>query len=261
MPAYALTEQLDIPLLLVIIFFLFFLGLVYYLRQEDKREGYPLESDRTNGTGGRVQVVGFPPMPSPKVFKLMHGGETSVPRGEIPRELNAYPAYEFPGSPIMPAGDPLVDGIGPASYSLKSDTPDLTFDGSLKLTPMRNHPQYRLEETDANPVGMTVMSREGLEVGTIVDVWINAHEYFPRYLEIEANVETGGRRILAPFAFADIKAGRGIVRFSSLTRPQFSRVPALANPDQITMREEDRLNGYFAGGAFYDGSPLEDALS
>ncbi|MAU94519.1 MAG: photosynthetic reaction center subunit H [Fulvimarina sp.] len=261
LPGYSFTEQLDIPLLLVILFFLFFLGLVYYLRGEDKREGYPLESDRPIGTAGRVQVVGFPPMPSPKVFKLMHGGETRAPRGEIPRELNAYSAYEFPGSPIMPAGDPLVDGIGPAAYALKSDTPDLTVDGSLKLTPMRNHPQYRLEETDTDPVGMMVISRDGLEVGRIVDVWINAHEYFPRYFEIEANVESGGRRILAPFAFGDMKPAEGIVRFASLTRPQFSRVPPLASPDQITMREEDRLNGYFAGGAFFGGSPLKDALS
>ena len=261
MPAYALTEQFDIPLLLVILFFLFFLGLVYYLRGEDKREGYPLESDRTVGTGGRMTVVGFPPMAAPKVFRLMHGGTAVAPRARSERELNAYDAYEFPGSPIMPAGDPLVDGIGPASYAMRSDTPDLTVDGSLKLTPMRNHPQYRLETTDVDPIGMTVTSREGLEVGTVVDVWINAHEYFPRYLEIDANVESGGRRVLAPFAFADIKAGRRVIRFSSLTQPQFSRIPALANPEQITLREEDRINGYFAGGAFYDGSPLEDALS
>ena len=38
-------------------------------------------------------------------------------------------------------------------------------------------------------------------------------------------------------------------------------VTSLKSPDQITMREEDRLNGYFAGGAFFGGSPLKDALS
>ena len=261
MPGYSFTEQLDIPLLLVILFFLFFLGLVYYLRQEDKREGYPLESDRTIGTGGRVQVVGFPPLPKPKVFKLMNGGTVMAPRHEPERELAAYAAYEFPGSPIMPSGDPLVDGIGPAAYALKSDTPDLTVEGELKMVPLRNHSEYRLEESGTNPVGMTVISREGLEVGKVVDVWINAHEYFPRYLEIALNVESSGNTVLAPIAFATIKESQGIIRFGQLTRPQFSRVPVLASPDQITMREEDRLNGYYAGGAFYDGSPIEDALS
>ncbi|MBP0614872.1 photosynthetic reaction center subunit H [Jiella mangrovi] len=261
MPGYSFTEQLDIPLLLVILFFLFFLGLVYYLRGEDKREGYPLESDRTLGTGGRMKVVGFPPIPSPKTFRLMHGGTVTAPRHEPERELAAFSAYEFPGSPIMPSGDPLVDGVGPAAYALKSDTPDLTNDGSLKLVPLRNHTEYHLEETGTNPIGMPVMSRDGSEVGKVVDVWVNAHEYFPRYLEIETNIESGGKRVLAPVAFATIKDSLGVIRFGQLTRAQFSRVPPLASPDQITMREEDRLNAYFAGGAFYDGSPIEDALS
>ncbi|MBO0905401.1 photosynthetic reaction center subunit H [Jiella sonneratiae] len=261
MPAYSLTEQFDIPLLLVLLFFLFFLGLVYYLRGEDKREGYPLESDRTLGTAGRVNVVGFPPMPAPKVFRLMHGGTVTVPRPRGERELNAFSAYEFPGSPIMPAADPLVDGIGPASYAMRFDTPDLTADGSLKLVPMRNHPHYRLEATGLDPIGMPVFTKDGFEVGRVADLWINAHEYFPRYLEIEANVEAGGRRVIAPIAFASISEKRGIVRFSSLTRAQFSRVPALASMDQITMREEDRINGYFAGGGFFGGSTIEDALS
>ena len=261
MPGYGFTEQLDIPLLLVMLFFLFFLGLVYHLRQEDKREGYPLQSDRTDRSGGRVPVVGFPPMPAPKVFRLMHGGTAVAPRPHRDRELNAFPAYEFPGAPLMPAGDPLVDGIGPASYALKADVPDLTVDGSLKLVPMRNHPHYQIEETDPNPIGMTVVSRDGLVVGTVADIWINSHEYFVRYLEVETNVEAGARRVMAPVAFANIKSSRGEVHFSSLTRPQFSRIPVLASDDKITMREEDRINGYFAGGAFYDGSPIQDALS
>ncbi|MBO0663318.1 PRC-barrel domain-containing protein [Jiella sp. MQZ9-1] len=261
MPGHSFTQQLDIPLLLLILFFLFFLGLVYYLRQEDKREGYPLQSDRTVGTGGRVSVVGFPPMPKPKTFRLMHGGAVMAPRVEPDRDLNAFSAYEFPGSPIMPSGDPLVDGIGPAAYGLKSDTPDLTVDGALKLVPLRNNSQYWLEETGTNPIGMTAIARDGLEVGTVVDVWINALEYFPRYLEIAANVESGGQRIVAPIAFATIKSSRKIVRFSALSRAQFFNVPRLASADQITMREEDRLNGYFAGGAFYGGSSMEDALS
>ncbi|MEX6504834.1 photosynthetic reaction center subunit H [Jiella sp. M17.18] len=261
MPGYGFTEQFDIPLLLVYLFFFFFLGLVFHLRQEDKREGYPLESDRTDRTGGRVQVVGFPPLPKPKVFKLMHGGETIVPRPHRDRELNAFPAYEFPGAPIMPAGDPLVDGIGPASYALKADTPDLTVDGSLKLVPMRNQPHYYIEETDPNPIGMTVVSRDGLVVGTVADLWLNSHEYHVRYLEVELNAETGGRRAMAPLAFAAIKGWRGEVHFSSLTRAQFSRIPPLASENQITMREEDRINGYFAGGAFFDGATIKDALS
>lgn len=61
---------LDLPLVLVILFFLFFLGLVYYLRREDKREGYPLVQDPRDRARPRVEIVGFPAMPSPKVFHL-----------------------------------------------------------------------------------------------------------------------------------------------------------------------------------------------
>ena len=251
MPGHSFTEQLDIPLLLVIVFFLFFLGLVYYLRSEDKREGYPLESDRTNG---RVSVVGFPPMPKPKFFQLADGTLRPAPHPQREREINAAPAYEFPGAPLVPLGDPLVDGVGPASYALKEDVPDLTADGALTIVPMRNQSAYRLEETGPNLVGMTVIAADGLPVGTIADLWINATEYFLRYVEIDGNVDAGGRRIMAPFAFASIKERRGEVHFSSLSLAQFSRVPALASADQITKREEDRLNGYFAGGFLYGKS-------
>ncbi len=248
MPGYSFTEQLDIPLLLVIVFFLFFLGLVYYLRGEDKREGYPLESDRTNG---RVSVVGFPPMPKPKFFKLMDGTLRAAPHPQRERELNAVPAYDFPGAPLIPLGDPLVDGIGPASYALKADVPDLTFEGALTMVPLRNQPNYRFEDASPNPIGMTVVAADGLPVGTVADVWLNATEYFLRYIEIEGGAEVGNRRIMAPFAFASLKTGRREVHFSSLSRDQFARVPELASADQITRREEDRLNSYFAGGFLY----------
>jgi photosynthetic reaction center H subunit len=45
-------------------FWLFFIGLIIYLRREDKREGYPLESPQ----GPRE---GWPPVPPTKTYK--HG--------------------------------------------------------------------------------------------------------------------------------------------------------------------------------------------
>lgn len=248
MPGYSFTEQLDIPLLLVILFFLFFLGLVYYLRSEDKREGYPLESDRTNG---RVSVVGFPPMPKPKFFRLSDGTLRPAPHPQRERELNAMPAYEFPGAPIIPLGDPLVDGIGPASYALKEDVPDLTADGSLTLAPMRHHPQYHFEGSGPNLIGWTVVASDGEIVGTVHDVWINAIEYFLRYVEIDCNLEGGSRRVMAPYAFAELRESLRELHFSSINSHQFARVPVLADENQITMREEDRINAYFAGGLLY----------
>lgn len=68
MTAGAVTGYIDVAQLVLYAFWLFFGGLIIYLRREDKREGYPLESDRTERSG-RVVVQGFPAMPS---LSLIH---------------------------------------------------------------------------------------------------------------------------------------------------------------------------------------------
>ena len=62
-------RHLDGAQIVLYAFWLFFFGLIYYLRREDKREGYPLESER-----GPVQ--GFPAVPETKVFRPAHPAAT-----------------------------------------------------------------------------------------------------------------------------------------------------------------------------------------
>ncbi len=76
----AITNQIDVAQLVLYAFWIFFFGLILYLRREDKREGYPLESDRS----GRVKVQGFPRIPSPKTFRLDDGTMRYAPRAEAP---------------------------------------------------------------------------------------------------------------------------------------------------------------------------------
>ncbi|GJG86877.1 hypothetical protein tb265_20580 [Gemmatimonadetes bacterium T265] len=57
------ARSIDVAQVAIYAFWLFFAGLVYYLRREDKREGYPMVSD---GPGGVIQ--GFPRTPGPKRF-------------------------------------------------------------------------------------------------------------------------------------------------------------------------------------------------
>lgn len=57
------TESIDLAQVALYAFWIFFAGLIYYLRREDKREGYPLESDTHAGP-----VNGFPMPPAPKQF-------------------------------------------------------------------------------------------------------------------------------------------------------------------------------------------------
>lgn len=56
-----ITDYIDTAQLVLYAFWFFFFGLVYYLRREDKREGYPLDSDRRG-----VAVQGFPAQPPAK---------------------------------------------------------------------------------------------------------------------------------------------------------------------------------------------------
>ncbi|GEM_PF-827312 len=57
------NEYLNLGQISIYVFWAFFALLIIYLRREDKREGYPLDT----ADGRRVTVEGFPKTPSPKV--------------------------------------------------------------------------------------------------------------------------------------------------------------------------------------------------
>jgi photosynthetic reaction center H subunit len=61
-------RYLDGAQLTLYAFWLFFFGLIYYLRREDKREGYPLE-------GERGPVDGFPAPPKKRTYIARDGKE------------------------------------------------------------------------------------------------------------------------------------------------------------------------------------------
>ena len=61
------ANYIDLPTILIWTFWLGFALLVIYLRREDKREGYPLDSDREG-----VTVQGFPGVPGPREARAKH---------------------------------------------------------------------------------------------------------------------------------------------------------------------------------------------
>jgi photosynthetic reaction center H subunit len=224
----AITGYMDVAQVVLYLFWAFFAGLIYYLHRENKREGYPLESETP---GGRT-VEGFPGVPPPKTFRLMHGaGERVVANNPDRRPVKAQPTSRASGSPLVPTGDPLVDGVGPAAYAERHDSPDLTLEGAPKIVPLRVAGDFSVRSGDPDPRGQSVIRSEP----TI------------RYLEAEV---AGGRRVLVPIGFAKID-NAGTVRVNALLAGQFARVPALANPDRVTLLEEDKICGYFGGGTLY----------
>ncbi|MGA9027922.1 MAG: photosynthetic reaction center subunit H [Steroidobacteraceae bacterium] len=241
----AITGYFDVAQVVLYAFWIFFAGLIIYLRREDKREGYPLESDRPDGD----KLQGFPSVPSPKTYILAHGGTAQAPRPyRDSRPIMAKPTGNYPGSPLRPTGNPMLDGVGPASWAQRADHPDLATDGLPLIVPLRLSPATTVASGDPDPRGMAVYGGDGERGGTVRDVWTDRAEPQIRYLEVEV---TGGRRVLLPIGYAKFNVTRRCVNVRSILASQFAAVPALKNPDRVTLLEEDKITAYYAGGTLY----------
>ena len=253
------TEYIDVAQLTLYAFWLFFFGLVFYLRREDKREGYPLDPDGSRGARGTF----FPPVPRPKTFLMPQGHTYQAPPGNPERkDLAARPAAPWPGAPLQPTGDPMVDGVGPASYALRVDEPDLTFEATNRIVPLRVAKDFYVEPRDPDPRGMDCFGADGEVAGTVREIWVDRSEPAIKYLEVELAPSLGAARsVLVPKMLARIDGRRRQVRVVSIMAGQFAQVPPIRRADQISKLEEDKITAYFAGGHLYaEPSRLHAAL-
>lgn len=243
----AITSNIDVAQVTLYAFWIFFAGLIFYLRREDKREGYPLEADRA----GRMKTLpGFPAFPGIKTFLTAHGTR-SVPSGSNDRpNVAVRPVGAWPGAPMQPTGNPMLDGVGPASWADREDKPELSYEGLPAIVPLRATPAITVESEDPDPRGMPVIAGDRKIAGKVADVWVDRAEMLIRYLEVEVN-GVAGRHVLVPMTMARVNATRGAVTVQSIFARHFADVPAIANPDQVTKREEDKIAAYFAGGTLY----------
>ncbi len=242
-----ITGYIDVAQVTLYAFWVFFAGLLIYLRSEDKREGYPLESDRSR----RVTVEGFPPAPSPKTFHLSRGRSVTVPATRETREIRAVPVAPWPGAPLEPIGNPMLDGVGPASYAMRADLPDLTVDGFPAIVPLRAATASFVDPEDPDPRGMAVYGADGIRAGTVSDLWVDRTEPQIRYLEVELSGTGATKHVLLPNLMARIDGRRREITVHAILARQFADVPGLGNPDQVTKLEEDKITGYYAGGLLY----------
>jgi len=252
----AITPYIDVAQLVLYAFWIFFAGLIYYLHRENKREGYPLESDRSL-RAPRVKVQGWPPIPKDKTYLLRDGRTVVTPRVEAPEgPLRARPLGPWPGAPLVPEGDPMTAGVGPGSYTQRPDIPDRTVDGLPRLVPLRDAPVLRVAGKDGDPRGLPVHGADGRLAGTVRDLWVDQAEMLFRYLEVE--VDASGRRALLPINFARIGDRR--IRVRSLLASQFAGVPALRDPGSVTMLEEERIVAYYGAGTLYATAQRQEPL-
>jgi photosynthetic reaction center H subunit len=254
----AITSNIDIAQVVLYLFWIFFAGLLVYLHRENKREGYPLESD---GRGGRVRIEGFPAVPEPKVYTLRDGSQRFAPgpNSRFQPLSGGQATSRVPGSPIVPLGNPLLAGVGPGAYADRTDAPDLTWDdGSPRIVPLRAAPGFGVASQDPDPRGMPVLGADGREGGTVVDLWVDRSEAIFRYIEVEVQAAGGARRVLLPMTLA--RVGDRAVKVLSILGHQFADVPRTRLPDQISLLEEDRICAYYGAGTLYAEPSRQEPL-
>ena len=239
-------NHLDVAQIVLYAFWLFFAGLIFYLRREDRREGYPLDSEAGVGFGSRD----FLWIPPPKTFRRADGREVSAPNFRPDsRPINATKTEPWPGAPLAPNGDPMLANVGPGSYAERADEPGKTFDGHDLIVPLRVATNYAVPPESANPIGYAVIGANRAEAGVVRDLWVDRAESILRYYEVE--VGRGGKRVLLPVTFADVDRKRRRVKVPALIASQFVGVPATRSPDRVTLLEEEKITAYYGAGTLY----------
>ena len=236
----------DLASLSIWLFWGFFALLVYYLQTENMREGYPMELE----DGSRAPNQGPFPVPAPKTFLLPHGrGSVTVPNGEREaRDVALGRTAVSEGFPHAPLGDPMKDGVGPASWAPRRDIPELDGHGHNKIVPMASASAFAVS-AGRDPRGLPVQAGDLEVVGRISDMWVDAPEQLVRYLEITLN---SGSKKLVPVPMVKIQADR--VRINSLSSDLFEGVPATKSQTEVTLLEEEKISAYYAGGTMYAAS-------
>ena len=241
-----ITQGIDVALLVFYAFVLFFIGLVFYLRREDRREGYPLEdavSGRHLSPGGPLHTA------STKSFKLPfdQGIVTAPTKGREPIDIAARRIARFPGAPIAPTGDPLADGIGPAAWADRAKRPDLDMEGHPRIVPLSTAADYWIAGEDPDITGWPVIGADGVVAGNVTDLWIDKSDRLIRYIQLSA----GGGSVLAPMMMAKVDKRRRRIVVDALLASQFAAAPKVGATDRITLYEEERIQAYFGGGYLY----------
>jgi photosynthetic reaction center H subunit len=247
-----MISGIDLVEILLLLFVGFFFGLVFYLQRESRREGYPLEEDTT----GRLEPIeGALWWPTPKQFVLRDGGGVVAkpdPKDRDTRPVAARRLAVWPGAPLIPTGDPMVDGVGAGGYAERAKVPDYDLHGRPRIVPIAKADGFVVANQDANPIGMTMIGADGRVAGKVVDLWIDRMESLIRYVEVDLSTAgKTGRRVLAPFAMCTVSREKAEVRTDSASAGQFANAPAIASDSQITRYEEERVIGFFGGGYLY----------
>jgi len=175
------TQYIDLAQITLYLFWIFFFGLIYWLRKEDRREGYPLEKDNPRIVGATSNLL----FPSPKRFLLPDGSHYMAPDFQRDtRDIAAERTARSGGSTLEPTGDPMLDGVGPAAWADRHDEPELGREGHPAVVPLRAAPDFRVS-AGPDVRGWPVIAGDGEVAGTVSEIWVDRLDMLIRYLEVE----------------------------------------------------------------------------
>jgi photosynthetic reaction center H subunit len=255
MDDFTIIAGLDVTELVFYAFTLFFLILIFYLRREDRREGYPLEDEttgRVDTPGGILQTA----MPKTFLMPFGRGTVTTPTKGREKVDVAGKRTFRSPGAPYYPTGNPLADGIGPASWAERAKHPDLDAEGRNRIVPIGIADHISVDRRDTDPRGMQAIGADGGVAGTVSDLWVDRAENQIRYLEID----TGNKKVLAPMAMSKVMRKQNRVVIDAINADQFADAPVPAKADEITFYEEERVVAYFGGGYLYANSKRQEPI-
>ncbi len=244
----AFTSYIDTAQVVLYLFWIFFFGLIWWLRKEDRREGYPLEKDNPRIVGTTADIL----FPTPKTFALPHGGTYTAPNfSRDTRDVGATRTSAAAGSPLEPTGAPMLAGVGPSSWAAREDAPELTRDGRDAIVPLRIATDFRFF-AGSDPRGWDVRGLDEALVGICTDIWVDRSDMQVRYIEVAlTGIEGDEGKRLIPYAMFACDGDKRVVRCAAITGAQFADVPVLKSVDKVTLLEEEKIGAYYAGGRMY----------
>jgi len=177
-------------------------------------------------------------------------------------DIKAVPVDHYNGSPLVPTGNPMLDGVGPASWANRADEPDRTFHGAPKIVPMRLDPTFSVAKGDPDPRGLPVHALDKEIAGIVVELWVDRAEPQVRYYEVK--LSGSERHVMLPAGYVQWPNfglwGNDRLLVKAITAAQFADVPGIKRDDQITLLEEEKIMAYYAGGHLYATAARSEPL-
>ena len=240
--------NLDVAQIVLYAFFAFFTALIWYLRREDRREGYPLESEAAR----RVQGARLSADPVAEDLPSRRGGVAQRPDYAARRSpVKAAKVEPWPGAPLQPTRRSDARRGRPRRLQRNAPSRPLQDDAWRGSDFAAAHSAISRSRRWRNPIGFSVVGADHTSVGVDQSMFGSIAPKSHRALSTKCSSPAPSRRVLLPVYFAASSRSAAASWSRRCSPNSSSNVPALGTPDRVTMLEEDRIAAYYGAGTLY----------